>query len=298
MLVVSGNYKKNNLNHYSAKTKKLVDEYKQKYQRFMASTTVNQFKKLFPASVAPSSLLNGKVPITVKLKSNWGDKTVDELAKFVDILDVPGRHLHLYQIRKGCIAVVWLCSITDVKEQKGALWEANISLQNMGVLQLLIGEVAVGGRDGYMLRQDETTFRGGVYGPSPMQNIKLITLERKKSENIPFAPKLKQAHVDEIKSSSNPKDYVGGAAVGGVSGGLAGAGTGGAAGAGVGALVGGILGSVVPGPGTALGALIGAGVGGGIGALAGGGAGGGIGTGVGAGVVAKLSKRKKRSHND
>ena len=224
----------------------------------MASTTVNQFRKLFPASVAPSSLLNGKVPITLKLKSYWGDKTVDELAKFVDVLDVPGRHLHLYRIRKGCTAVVWLCSITDVKEQKEALWEANISLQDMGVLQLFIGEVANGGQDGYMLRQDETTFgEGGLHGPSPMPNIKLPKL--KKSENV---PKVKQVYVSEIKSSSNLKNYAGDAAVGGVSGGLV---SRTAAGAGVGALVGGIVGSVVPGPGTALGALIGAGVGGGIG---------------------------------
>ena len=107
--------------HYSAKTKKLVDEYEQQYQHFMASTTVNQFKKLFPALVAPSSLLNGKVPITVKLKSYWGDKTVDELAKFVDILDVPGRRLHLYEIKKGCIAVICLCSITDAQKLKAAV---------------------------------------------------------------------------------------------------------------------------------------------------------------------------------
>ena len=262
----------------------------------MASTTVSQFRKLFPASVAPSSLLNGKVPITVKLKSNkWGNSTVKDLAKFVDILDVPGRHLHLYQIKKGCIAVVWLCSITDVKEQKQALWEANyISIQNMGVLELFIGEVSVGGREGYMLRQDEMLLqRGGLHGPSPMLSIKLPTLERKKIKNIPFTSKVEQAYVDELKS----KDYAGGAAVGGVTGGLAGAGTGGAAGAGVGALVGGILGSVVPGPGTALGTLIGAVVGAGFGAVAGRGAGGGIVTGVGTVDVEKL-KRKKKSHND
>ena len=159
-------------------------------------------------------------------------------------------------------------------------------------------EVAVGGRDGCMHRQDEMSLRGGgLHGPSSLPNVDLPTLELKKSDKIPFTHKVEQSYVDEKKANSDRKDYVGGAAVGGVSGGLAGAGTGGAAGVGVGALVGGILGSVVPGPGTALGALIGAGVGGGIGALAGGGAGGGIGTGVGAGIVAKL-KRKKKNHND
>ena len=159
-------------------------------------------------------------------------------------------------------------------------------------------EAAVGGRDGYMHRQDEMTLRGGgLHGPSPLPNVELPILERKKSDKVPFTHKVEQSYVEEKKSNSDLKDYAGGAAVGGVSGGLAGAGTGGAAGGGVGALVGGILGSVVPGPGTALGALIGAGVGAGIGALAGGRAGGGIGTGVGAGIVAKL-KRKKKSHND
>ena len=156
-------------------------------------------------------------------------------------------------------------------------------------------EVAVGGRDGCMHRQDEMSLRGGgLRGPNSLPYVELPTLELKKSDKI---HKVEQAYVDEKKSNNDRKDYAGGAAVGGVSGGLAGAGTRGAAGAGVGALVGGILGSVVPGPGTALGALIGAGVGGGIGALAGGGAGGGIGTGVGAGIVAKL-KRKKKNHND
>ena len=102
----------------------------------MASTTVNQFKKLFPALVAPSSLLNGKVPITVKLKSYWGDKTVDELAKFVDILDVPGRRLHLYEIKKGCIAVICLCSITDAQKLKAAVgtWAWRAYFVQMGVL--------------------------------------------------------------------------------------------------------------------------------------------------------------------
>ena len=221
----------------------------------MARITVNQFRKLFPASVAPSSLLNGKVSITINLKSYWGDRKVDELAKFVDILDVPGRHLHLYRIKKGCIAVVWLCSITDVKEQKGALWEANhVSLQNMGVVQLLIGEALV--------------FFASDSGKTS-------------EENMPCGDSGQTPRDD-----SDRKDYVAGAAVGGVSGGLAGAGVGAVVGAGVGMVVG----SVIPGPGTALGLLIGAFVGGGIGLVAGGGAGGGIGTGIGVAAVAKKKK--------
>ena len=109
----------------------------------MASTTVNQFRKLFPASVAPSSLLNGKVKITVKLKSYWGDNTVNELARLVDILDVPGKHLHLYQIKRGCIAVVWLCLITDAQKLKAAAdtWAWRANFVQMGVLELFIGVV-------------------------------------------------------------------------------------------------------------------------------------------------------------
>ena len=73
----------------------------------MASTTVNQFMKLFPASVAPSSLLNGKGKLTLKVQSCCGDKTVDELFKLVDSI---GARLHLYQIKKGCISIVFLFS--------------------------------------------------------------------------------------------------------------------------------------------------------------------------------------------
>ena len=81
-------------------------------------------------------------------------------------------------------------------------------------------------------------------------------------------------------SSSDLKDYAGGAAVG------SGAGAG-VVGAGIGALIGGIVGSIVPGPGTALGFAAGVAFGVAIGATAGG-----IG---GVGVVhhAKTKKREK-----
>ena len=159
-------------------------------------------------------------------------------------------------------------------------------------------EAAVGGRDGYLHKQCETTFKGGggrvELGQSPLPaNIELPEVQRKTDENVPFTSKVEQVYVDEKKANRDLKDYVGGAVIGGVSGGLAGAGLGAAAGAGVGLVIGGILGNAVPAPGTAMGALIGAGVGAGIGALAGGGAGGGIGVGVGAVVVA-IFKRKIR----
>ena len=227
---------------------------------------MNQFQKLFLEPVAPSNLLIGKVKITAKLERVWGDNTINDLARLVDILKIRSENLHLYQIRNGCIAVIWLCSISDVEEQKKALWQANVSLQNMGVLQLFIGEDPVflstgdsgklpAGSASYMLNnQEEMAFGGGgLQGPSIMPNIE-------QQEEVPFTP-----NVEYFDEKNDLKDYAGGATVGGVSGGLAGAGTGGVTGTGVGGLIGGIVGSVVPGPRTALGVRFGSA---GVGALA------------------------------
>ena len=99
----------------------------------MASTTVSQFKQLFPATATPSKLLVGKVPIKLKLKNKWGEYTLQDLT-------VLGSHLHLSKIERGCIAVTWLGSTTEVKQLKMAILEAAGSLQTMGVLQVFIGE--------------------------------------------------------------------------------------------------------------------------------------------------------------
>ena len=104
----------------------------------MASTTLNQFKQLFPASATPSKLSAGKVLITVKLKSYWGDNTVEELTTLVNNLDVPGSHLHLYNVQKGCIAAIWLCPAVDFKELRGTI-EAAGSLESKGVLRVFAG---------------------------------------------------------------------------------------------------------------------------------------------------------------
>ena len=48
--------------------------------------------------------------------------------------------LHLSKVEDGCIAVIWLCSTTEVKQLKMAILEAAGSLQTMGVLQVFIGE--------------------------------------------------------------------------------------------------------------------------------------------------------------
>ena len=105
----------------------------------MASTTVSQFKQLFPATATSSKLTSDKVPIKLKLKNRWGSDTLQDLTELVEF-DVLGSHLHLSKIEKGCIAVIWLCSITEVKQLKMAILEAAGSLQTMGVLQVFIGE--------------------------------------------------------------------------------------------------------------------------------------------------------------
>ena len=106
----------------------------------MASTTVSQFKQLFPATATPSKLLVGKVPIKLKLKNDWGSETLDDLTKIVINFGVSGSAFHLSKVEDGCIAVIWLCSTTEVKQLKMAILEAAGSLQTMGVLQVFIGE--------------------------------------------------------------------------------------------------------------------------------------------------------------
>ena len=125
---------------YSTTTKQLVDEYEQQRKHFMASTTVTQFKQLFPATATSSKLLVGKVPIKLKLKNDWGSDTLDDLIKLVINFGVSGKAFHLSKVEDGCIAVIWLCSTTEIKQLKMAILIATGSLQTMGVLQVFIGE--------------------------------------------------------------------------------------------------------------------------------------------------------------
>ena len=108
----------------------------------MASTTVSQFKQLFPATATSSKLSSGKLSFTLKLENDWGSDTLHDLTKLVKRFGVSGSHLHLSKVENGCIAVIWLCSTTEVKQLKMAimLLEAAGSLQTMGVLQVFIGE--------------------------------------------------------------------------------------------------------------------------------------------------------------
>ena len=106
----------------------------------MASTTVTQFKQLFPATATSSKLSSRKLPVKLKLENNWGSETLDDLVKLVNRFGVSGHHLHLSKVEDGCIAVIWLCSITKIKQLKTAILETAGSLQTNGVLQVFIGE--------------------------------------------------------------------------------------------------------------------------------------------------------------
>ena len=109
----------------------------------MASKTVNQFKALFPASATPSKLLTGKFSVELKFLNVWGDRTLDDLKSLVRLFGVPGKHFHLSIVKDGCIAVVWLCSTSFIKELKAAIVEATDLLQTKGVLEVFIEEELV-----------------------------------------------------------------------------------------------------------------------------------------------------------
>ena len=109
----------------------------------MASKTVNQFKALFPASATPSKLLAEKFSVELKLLSDWGNHTLNDLKRLVGRFGVSGKHLHLSKIDDGCIAVIWLCSTLFIKKLKAAIVEATDVLQTQGVLKVFIEEELV-----------------------------------------------------------------------------------------------------------------------------------------------------------
>ena len=124
----------------SATTRKLVDQYEQQCQHFMASTTVSQFKKLFPASATPYKLMSAeKITIKLKLSNLWRGNTLEDLNNLIIILGVP---LHVFDITHGCITVLFLCLIADVKELKINVNSSEVAdlLRTKGVLQVFIGE--------------------------------------------------------------------------------------------------------------------------------------------------------------
>ena len=118
-------------------------KYEEQLQHFMNGTTLNQFKKLFPASAVSSKLSSQKEVITLKLKNYWGTSAVEELRKLVALLGIPGSRLHLKRIDDGSVIVQFLCSTIDAKELKVAIAEITDSLQSRGVLQIFVGEELV-----------------------------------------------------------------------------------------------------------------------------------------------------------
>ena len=118
-------------------------KYEEELLHFMNGTTLNQFKKLFPASAVSSKLSSQKAVITLKLKNYWGTSTVEELRKLVALFGIPGSRLHLERIGDGSVIVQFLCSTIDAKELKLAIVEVSDSLQSRGVLQIFFGEELV-----------------------------------------------------------------------------------------------------------------------------------------------------------
>ena len=109
----------------------------------MAKETVSQFKALFPASATPSKLLTDKSSVEIKFPNVWGTHTLDDLKNLIGLFGVPGTHLHLSNVKDGCIAVIWLCSTSLVQELKAAIVEATDELQTKGVLKVYIEEELV-----------------------------------------------------------------------------------------------------------------------------------------------------------
>ena len=72
---------------YSATTKQLVANYKEQLQHFMTSTTLSQFKKLFPTSMA-------KMNIKLEYENYWGDNTINDVVKLASLFGSPVDHDH------------------------------------------------------------------------------------------------------------------------------------------------------------------------------------------------------------
>ena len=121
-------------------TTELVHTYEQQRQEFMSSTSLSQFKQLFPASATNYRLSNGKVPIKLKLSNVWDKHTIADLEKLVKILGILGSHLHLSKVELGCIEVTWLCTISVAEDIQQMIDTSEIrsSFQTMGVIKILL----------------------------------------------------------------------------------------------------------------------------------------------------------------
>ena len=106
----------------------------------MSGTRIDEFKALFPAPITSSTLSAEKIPIKLKLDRFWDDKTLDDLVQLVKLLGVLGNHLHLSKVEGGCVAVIWLCTTSHIKELIRKMHEIADLLQLKGVLQVYAGE--------------------------------------------------------------------------------------------------------------------------------------------------------------
>ena len=84
-----------------------------------------------------------KFSVELKFLNVWGDHTLDDLKNLVSLFGVSGKHLYLSNVKDGCIAVVWLCSTSFIKELKAAIVKATDVLQTQGVLKVFIEEELV-----------------------------------------------------------------------------------------------------------------------------------------------------------
>ena len=125
---------------HSATTDQLISSYEEKRGKFMESTTVAKFIKLFPASATMSKISSGKKCVTMKLQNYWGEHTLEDLDKLVHfLLGVSANHLHLSTMSPGCIAVHWLCPTDALPELEKAILAAATSLHFDGVKEVTIG---------------------------------------------------------------------------------------------------------------------------------------------------------------
>ena len=123
---------------YSTATLALSENYEEQLKRFMTSTRVEEFKKLFPA---PSVLPAGMVLVKLKLNNDWDGDTVADLNKFVLQLGVRG--LHISGIGVGCIAVHLWCSTSDIEKLESFIINNAKLLKDNRVLQVFIEEKLV-----------------------------------------------------------------------------------------------------------------------------------------------------------
>ena len=72
-----------------------------------------------------------------------GRSTLGDLTALISLFEVFLVIIFISQKHNGCIAVIWLGSISDARKLKEAIVEAADSLQKKEVLQVFIGEELV-----------------------------------------------------------------------------------------------------------------------------------------------------------